>query len=81
MSHFVYVLQSLKDQKFYIGESTSVEQRLIYHNSGRQRSTKHRAPFRLILTETYETRTEALKREKEIKSWKGGLKFKALISG
>ncbi|MDP9230142.1 MAG: GIY-YIG nuclease family protein [Bacteroidota bacterium] len=81
MPHFVYILQSLKDSKFYIGETTNVEERLSFHNSGRQRSTKYRIPFRLVLIEKYETRMEALKREKEIKSWKGGIKFKALITG
>ena len=81
MPHFVYILQSLKDQKFYIGETAAVEQRLAFHNSGRQRSTKNRIPFRLVLTEEYLNKSEALKREKEIKSWKGGIKFKSIVHG
>ena len=81
MPHFVYVLQSLKDFKFYIGETSNIEQRLLFHNSGRQRSTKSRIPFRLVLVEEYPSRHEALKREKEIKCWKGGIKFKELIAG
>ena len=79
--HFVYILQSLSDNHYYTGESANVEERLAYHNSGRQRSTKSRIPFRLVLFEEYSNRMEALKREKEIKSWKGGIKFKALIHG
>ena len=79
MSHYVYILQSLKDRKHYIGETTDVEARLKYHNEGLQRSTRSRTPFKLILVETFSDRTVALKREKEIKSWKGGIKFKKLI--
>ena len=81
MPHYVYILQSLKDNRYYIGESSDVEERLLFHNSGRQRSTKFRIPFRLILVEEYPNRDEALKREKQIKSWKGGEAFKKLIAG
>ena len=81
MKHYLYILQSLKDHKYYIGETTDVDRRLIFHNSGRQRSTRHRIPFKLVLTETFETRKEALKREKQIKSWKGGEALKKLIEG
>lgn len=80
MPHYVYILQSLKDGKYYIGETADVMQRLLFHNGGRQRSTKHRIPFKLILSEQYNNRSEALRREKQIKSWKNGNAFKLLIS-
>jgi len=79
MPHFIYILQSQKDNKYYIGETADVEQRLLFHNSGKQRSTKNRLPFELVLVEQFENRIEALKREKQIKSWKGGNAFKKLI--
>ncbi len=81
MSYYVYILQSLSDNKYYIGETTNVEERLLFHNSGRQRSTKFRIPFKLIIVEQCENRFQALKREKQIKSWKGGNAFKILING
>ena len=81
MPHFVYILQSLKDKKYYIGETVDVEQRLLFHNSGRQRSTKYRIPFSLIHCEEFKNREEALKRENQIKSWKGGNAFRTLIEG
>jgi putative endonuclease len=79
MAHYVYILKSLKDAGYYIGETANVESRLQFHNNGYQRSTKGRRPFEIVLTETYPDRHTALKREKEIKSWKGGIKFKQLI--
>jgi putative endonuclease len=81
MHHFVYILRSLKDKKYYIGETSNVKARLLFHNSGRQRLTKRRIPFVLILTETFTSRAEALKREKQIKFWKGGSAFKKPITG
>ena len=81
MPHFLYILQSCKDNKYYIGVTTDVEARLKVHNDGLQRSTRSRVPFKLILFETYETKEEALKREKQIKGFKGGHSFKKLIEG
>lgn len=81
MPHFVYIFKSLKDGKYYIGETANVASGLDYHNSGKQRSTKFRIPFILIYFEEYDNRTLALKREKQIKSWKGGNSFTNLISG
>ncbi|MFN8252705.1 MAG: GIY-YIG nuclease family protein [Ferruginibacter sp.] len=81
MPHYVYVIRSLKDGRYYTGETSDVVARLAFHNEGKQRSTKSRIPFELILYESYTSRVEALQREKQIKSWKGGLAFKKLVSG
>jgi putative endonuclease len=75
MAHYVYILRSQKDGHFYIGETSNVEQRLAFHNSGRQRSTKSR----IVYTKTFPDRASSLSREKQIKSWKGGKAFHDLI--
>ena len=59
MAHFVYILQSLKDGRYYIGETANVDERLTFHNAGRQRSTWNRIPFRLVYSESFERGTEA----------------------
>jgi len=81
MEYYVYVLQSLKDGKYYIGSTADVSKRIEFHNAGLQRSTKHRIPFKLILVEKYDSKSKALKREMQLKSWKGGSAFKKLIEG
>jgi len=81
MPHYVYILQSLKDHRYYIGETSDVEARMRFHNSGRQRSTRNRIPFRLVLVEEYPDRETALTRERQIKSWKGGEAFQKFIRG
>jgi len=77
--YFVYILKSIKDHKYYIGSTSEIHARLNYHNSGKQRSTRHRIPFELAYQEEYSDRKQAEKREREIKSYKGGEAFKRLI--
>ena len=81
MPYFVYILQSIKDHRYYIGSTGDVQARLAYHNSGRQRSTKNRIPFELVYFEEHPDRSKAERREREIKRYKGGEAFKKLISG
>jgi len=77
---FVYVLESLKDKGYYVGICKDLSKRLAKHNNGGVRSTKNRKPFKLIYTERFENYLSARIREKEIKSYKGGNKFKKLIN-
>jgi len=75
----VYILKSLKNSRHYIGHTENLEKRLIEHNKGDVRSTKNGKPWKVIYTETYESKADAYKRELEIKSYKGGIKFKKLL--
>ena len=81
MSYYTCILQSTKDNKYYIGSTSDAMARLNFHNAGLQRSTRNRIPFKLVLFEKYDSKEEALKREKQIKSWKGGESFKKMIAG
>jgi putative endonuclease len=80
MAYYVYVFRSAKDGQYYIGSTSDVAARLAFHNAGLQRSTKSRIPFSVVLTEEYATKGEALRREKQIKSWKGGQAFSILFT-
>ena len=75
----VYILQSIISQKYYIGHTENIENRLYKHNKGLIKSTKYGKPWKLVLVESYKTRAEAYKRELEIKNYKGGIKFKKLL--
>ena len=79
--YFVYILRSQKDGRYYIGSTRDVEARLIFHNNGLQRSTKSRIPLILVYSETFTNKLDALKREKQIKAYKGGNAFKKLLDG
>jgi putative endonuclease len=77
---YTYILQSEKDGKYYIGSTSNLEQRLYKHNAGATISTKHRRPLKLVYSEGFNTKSEAIKREYKIKSYKGGNAFKKLLS-
>ena len=68
----VYVLKSLRNNKRYVGfTSKTAEQRLDDHHRNRNQWTKNNKPFIVVKTEQYETKTEAIKREKFLKSGQG----------
>ena len=73
---FVYILLSLKDQKTYTGSTDNLDRRLKQHNSGQVKSTNDRLPMKLLFTETFETLSEARKRELWWKSGAGRRKLK-----
>ncbi len=75
----VYILYSKKIEKYYIGSTKDIHQRVIHHNAGLSRWTKQGIPWILVYTETYVTRGEAVKREAKIKSYKGGNEFRKLL--
>ncbi|MCD6557079.1 MAG: GIY-YIG nuclease family protein, partial [Bacteroidales bacterium] len=68
----VYVLYSEKYDKIYIGYTSNIEQRLLSHNKLSQKgyTVKYR-PWKIVYTEKFTTKKEALQREKELKSSRG----------
>lgn len=76
---YVYILQSLKDLGYYIGQTEDLDARIEKHNKGRVKSTKSRRPFKLHKKEVFSTRGEARKRENYLKKLKGGNEFKKII--
>lgn len=75
----IYILKSERTNKHYIGQTDNLNGRLKKHNSGKVKSTKFGIPWTVIHFEECPTRDEAMKREKEIKNFKGGIKFKKLL--
>jgi putative endonuclease len=70
MVYYVYILQSEKDGSYYIGHTADLEERIQRHNHGKSSYTKARVPWKLIYQEVFATRSEAMKREREIKRMK-----------
>ena len=76
MTTSVYILQSMKDGRTYVGSTNNLRRRLKQHNSCKVKSTKHRIPFKVLFTEEFETLMEARKREVWWKSGAGRRKLK-----
>jgi putative endonuclease len=81
MKYFVYILQSEKDQSFYIGYSENPAVRLEKHNSANSGYTSTKQPWKIVYTEEFETKGEALKREKFLKRQKNRSFCEKLIKG
>lgn len=78
--HYTYLVEC-KDHTFYIGYTNDLEKRIKTHNAGKgAKYTRGRIPVILRYYEEYETKTEAMKREYELKKLTRGEKEK-LIKG
>jgi putative endonuclease len=69
--YYAYVLKSLSFDFYYKGHCQNIEKRLAEHNSGMTSSIKKYKPFKVVYFEEFESRTEAIKREKYFKSATG----------
>jgi len=68
--HFVYVLKSLKDKKFYVGRTENLKRRLTEHMQGKVDSTRDRRPLRFVYAEIGKNIKDAVHRERYLKtSW------------
>ena len=66
-THYVYILKC-GDGKYYHGHTNDLRKRLAQHRSGESRPTSYRLPVELVYFETFPNRTEAMRREKKLKS-------------
>ncbi|MDO8570512.1 MAG: GIY-YIG nuclease family protein [Candidatus Daviesbacteria bacterium] len=75
----IYVLLSKKDNKFYIGYTSNLKQRLTSHFNGESAATAPRRPFDLIFCEYFLSKSDALRREKYLKTTSGKKGLKLII--
>jgi len=67
MGHYVYVLLC-RDGSYYTGYTKDLRNRLKQHLSGKgSRYTRMKKPERIVYMERFNTRSDAMNREKEIK--------------
>jgi putative endonuclease len=78
MKHYVYIVEC-SDGSLYTGFTLDVEKRVSDHNLGKgAKSIKGKRPVRLVYSESFETKSEALKREIQIKTWPRARKQKLI---
>jgi putative endonuclease len=67
--HHVYIVRCA-DDTLYTGCARDPRERVRVHNSGRgARYTAGRRPVSLVYSETFDSLGDALRREREVKSW------------
>lgn len=67
---YVYILLC-SDGSYYIGVTNNVEQRMLYHNEGEDKTsyTYERRPVNLLYVESFMVYEQAIAREKQLKKW------------
>lgn len=79
--YFTYILYSRTIDKFYVGYSNDLVLRLERHNSGWGKYSSRGIPWQLVYSESYSTKTAAIKRENEIKKKKSRKYIEFLVNG
>lgn len=71
--YHVYAIYNQSAKRFYIGQTVDLTQRLVQHNQGDYTgyTSRFQGEWKLIYNESVPTRSEALKREKQLKSFRG----------
>ncbi|GAA5037681.1 hypothetical protein GCM10011506_36350 [Marivirga lumbricoides] len=76
-----YILYSEKLQQYYYGYSCDdLSERIRKHNSNHKGFTGKTNDWQLVYKEEYATKTEAFKRELQIKKWKSRKRVESLIN-
>jgi len=69
MAYSVYILQSEVDGSYYKGFTENYKQRLDEHNAGLSQYTNTKKPWKLVYLEFFQSKSEALIREKNLKKY------------
>jgi len=70
LTGYVYILQSEKTNRFYIGSTIDPIKRLKEHQSGKTKSLKRFLPVKLVFSQKYESLLIARKIELKLKKLK-----------
>lgn len=76
---YIYIIYSKTLDKYYVGSCQNIEQRLKDHQNSRSKFTKVAKDWELKYSETFLTRSEACKRELQIKKMKSRKYIENLI--
>ena len=77
---YTYILKSLKQRKFYTGQTDNLEKRLLEHNSGKSLYSRRYMPWECVYFEQFESKEEAVKKERYFKSAAGRRWLKKYIN-
>lgn len=77
--YYTYILYSPKIDKYYVGYTHDLELRVERHNSGWGKFSSSGIPWKLVYSEEFNSKSDALKREREIKGRKSRSYIEKLI--
>jgi putative endonuclease len=78
--YYTYVLYSPGSNKIYVGQTSDLNHRMETHNSIENKGWTNRySPWELLYREEFHTRSEAMIREKQLKSAKGRMFIREIL--
>ena len=78
-SFFTYIIQSEKSNRFYIGHTNNIDERLKRHNAGSVVATRNKGPWTLVYSKSFLSKLEASQWELVIKKKKSRTYILSLI--
>jgi putative endonuclease len=79
MDYFVYILYSQRLDRYYVGQTNDLTERIRRHNRGIEKYTSAGIPWELVFYDRVSTRGEAMKRERKLKNLKSRAKMLAYM--
>jgi len=79
MRFYLYILHSIILNKYYVGHTSNIEDRLKSHLYNHGGFTSKAKDWLLVYSEEFSTKAEAQARELKIKKWKSRLMIEKLI--
>ena len=79
---YVYTIYNKDNNKIYIGQTENLKERLKLHNNKTFKNSytsRYSGKWKLIYKELLNTRSEAIRREKQLKSYRGRQFIKSFI--
>lgn len=76
---YVYILQSEKNGRYYVGSTNDLNRRLLEHNSGQTKSLKKLLPMKLIFSKSFNEKGKARKAEAHLKKLKSRVILEKIV--
>ncbi|WP_299555725.1 GIY-YIG nuclease family protein [Seonamhaeicola sp.] len=76
---YIYILFSEELDKYYVGSTNNISGRIERHLLSKKGFTSKAKDWELKYFEVFETRSDALSRERQIKKWKSRRMIEKLI--
>ena len=80
MKYYFYILFSQKLNRYYLGHTSDLIDRIRKHNSNHKGFTGKANDWKLVYSEEYSLKCEAYARERQVKSWKSKNRIESLIA-
>ena len=77
---YFYIIYSPTKDKFYVGHTSDLGNRIKKHNTNHQGFTGRDNDWELVYSEAYSNKAEAYARERQVKNWKSRKKIIEMIS-